>query len=154
MKRYDDQIRRRARELYEQGGTFRAARELGIAPRTVRDWPQQGGWAVSATQQAEQAARSAASRRSWELRRRQLADDAGEAAEAALARLGERLHAGRIAGIRDLAHTVALLVDRAEQLSVRAGADPTNVSPEQQIAQLRLLVSAVEQRQGNGSHAG
>jgi uncharacterized NAD(P)/FAD-binding protein YdhS len=152
--KYDDETRQRARHLYEQGGTFHAARQLGIAPRTIREWAQHGQWATSAAQQATQAARSAASRRAWEVRRRQLADDAGEAAAAALARLQERLHAGRIAGIRDLAQTFAVLVERAEQLAARTGGYASPELPaEQQTARLLHLVDMVEQRDGNGSHA-
>jgi hypothetical protein len=149
MAAYTDDQRKAARTLYEQRGSRVAAQQLGIPPRTIREWARQGDWAKRLAAASGEAADAAAGMRAgWALRRQGLADDAAEAAHLTVQLYMRRVRAGTIYGLQELARSFALFTERAAEMSAGLGGQEPGgeIPPEQAVAGLNRVLDAIEPR--------
>jgi hypothetical protein len=151
-----------ARQLYQQRGAAQASRVTGIPERTIRRWAERGHWrprdqepshgadqgvagvAPPAAGASGHAAKEPmAVRPLWNPHRvlgRVLAELDAELDDLAAARAqGKRREA------RDTAVTIGILIDKADRLAERMGADrPTD--PEDAAEHIRQMLDAIQER--------
>jgi hypothetical protein len=152
-KPHSEDTKRRARQLYEQRGAAYAADQLKISVRTVRQWASEGEWArrlpVAAVAGSDSSL-SRAQRIGWAIRRAGLRDHTGHVAQGILERLERQVASGKIYGVRDLALSYSVLVERAEALAGRdSGLDQPDLPAEAKRARIMELVDVVEQRKAS-----
>jgi hypothetical protein len=152
-KPHDDAAKRQARQVYETRGAQAASDATGIPVRTIRHWAREESWprhlAVAGEQeQADRSARqSAAATLGWATRRRRAADEFGETAMRALARLQAELAKSRPRGIQPLAMAAVMLAKQAEeQLAAVGGHGRRDMSPEASVVRITELLDAIEPR--------
>lgn len=125
--------RQEARRLHEQDGWSqrRIAQHLGLNPSTIGRWAKADHWdntltgprprtptdADLAEAQKRAEAASAAARARWAVARADVADKAGAEASKVLAKIMDRVEAGKDSDARQLAITFGILVDKASLLS-------------------------------------
>jgi hypothetical protein len=149
---YDPQAREQAKTLYAQRGAAYAAEQTGIPERTIRRWALADGWqhrmtVVTGQGTADGSSGRAAAILGWETRRRRAADEFGETAMRALAKLQAELAKARPRGVQPLAMAAVMLARQAEDMTPLAGAiGRGDVAPEASIARIETLLDAIEPR--------
>jgi hypothetical protein len=149
---YDQHTRDQAKALYAQHGAAYVADQLSIPERTVRRWALAEGWQHRMTVVAGQGVADGSSGRAvaslgWETRRRRAADEFGETAMRALAKLQAELAKLRPRGIQPLAMAAVMLAKQADGMTARTGwAGDENVSAEQAVAGINRMLDAIESR--------
>ena len=148
---HDQHTRQQAKALYQQHGASYAADQLGIPERTIRRWALQEGWqqrmtVVAGQEAADRSGGRAAAIVGWETRRRRAADQFGETAMRALARLQAELAKARPRGIQPLAMAAVMLAKQAEEMIPAGAAGHGDLDPEQSLARLDTLMDAIEER--------
>ena len=151
---YDQHTRDQARSLYHQHGAAYVADKLHVPERTVRRWALAEGWQHRMTVVAGQEAADGSSGRAaailgWETRRRR-ADEFGETAMRALARLRGELAKARPRGVQPLAMAAVMLAKQAEEMTPPTGATGDSLDPEMSMARLDTLLDVVEARGAAG----
>lgn len=111
--------------------------ELGVSRGTVYRWARAAGAQLDTTRTAAATAGAVAR---WAARRQALADDIGEAAEAALALCSESLGAGDARGAQSAATTLGILIDKAQLLSGDVTSRQGTVDPAAAVAAGRARV--------------
>lgn len=119
-RRWPDEIRQRALELYVEFGPADAARLLAsdghhVPPNTIKAWASRAGLATVATQKTEAA--TAAKRAKFELQRAGFADRMGNLIDGLLDTAEEALAAGDLQAVKIAAVSAAVYVDKAQLLS-------------------------------------
>jgi transposase-like protein len=112
---YTDAERAEALALYESEGPSAVQAKLGIAKATVAGWAKRTG--TRTVRNERTAAAVEAARLSWEERRGDLVHRMGEVAERALERADLEVRTGSANDAKNLATTMAILVDKAQLLS-------------------------------------
>lgn len=96
-------------------GLAEAARRTGIAKGTIASWAARTGTTMAPLEQRHQIAKEASV--AWQVRKVEFGERLSTIAAKAADRLEERLDTDRTAGVRDLAATMAVLVDKAQLLT-------------------------------------
>jgi transposase-like protein len=125
---YPPDLRARALALYADRGGAEAARQTGIPNGTIRSWAHRDGIAAVASQKTRAA--TEASRLRWEERRLELAHRVGEQAEEALDRVEMEIKSGKAADAKNMATTLAILVDKAQLLTGGSTNRREHIDPE------------------------
>jgi hypothetical protein len=115
-------------------GKAEAARRTGIPAGTIASWGSRHG--ITSPPAAELEKANAAKTLAWEDRKITMAQRLGEVAGKALDRIAERVEADRLTGIRDLATTMAICVDKAQLLAGGATTRTEAIVPVE-VAELR-----------------
>ena len=127
--------RARVAALVGEVGPAEAARRTGHPLGTVKSWARRAG--VSSPDPAPEKAIATASV-AWVQRRAALVDELGRAAVRAIERVNERLDADTTSGLRDLAVSAAVMIDKAQLLSGGAtDRAETRVTREQMLEEAR-----------------
>jgi len=129
-----------ALRLVAEVGTQEAARRTGIPFGTVSSWARRSGVHSPNAATIAVAVEVAAVR--WAERRVILGEELGRAAGLATRRMTERLEADKTTGVRDLAATVAVLVDKAQLLTGGATAR-TETAPPQRTPEIEQELAKV-----------
>jgi len=135
-----------ALRLPAEVGKAEAARRTGIPAGTIASWGVRNGITAPDTNCTRTAV--AAASVAWADRRVTLGEELGRIATLAARRMTERLEADKTTGVRDLAATVAVLVDKAQLLTGGATARTEMAPPartpeiEQELAKVIELRSA------------
>lgn len=116
--RHDPDTKAEALRLVAEVGPCEAARRLGIPEGTVKSWARRAGISSPNGEQTAKAVATASV--AWAVRRAALVDEMGRAATKAVARLNERLDGDTTTGLRDLAVSAAVMIDKAQLLSGQA----------------------------------
>ena len=149
---YDQHTRDQAKALYAQHGSAYVADQVGIPERTVRRWALAEGWQHRMTVVAGHSAANGSGGQTaailgWETRRRRAADEFGETALRALAKLQAELAKARPRGVQPLAMAAVMLAKQADEMSARTGwAGDEDVSAEQAVAGINQVLDAIESR--------
>jgi Putative ATPase subunit of terminase (gpP-like) len=150
---YDPQAREQAKTLYQQHGAAYVADKLGIPERTVRRWALAEGWQHRMTVVAGQETADGSGGRSaaaailgWATRRRRAADEFGETAMRALAKLQAELAKARPRGIQPLAMAAVMLAKQAEEQLAVGSHGRGELSPEASVVRITELLDAIEPR--------
>lgn len=109
---YTPEQKAHALALLAEVGKAEAARRTGIAAGTIASWGSRNG--VSAPEAGKMAQQVTAS---WQIRKVALGEKLGTLCEKMAQGIDDRLDAKSIAGVRDLAASIAILVDRAQLLT-------------------------------------
>jgi hypothetical protein len=112
---YPPDLRTQALALYVDRGGAEAARETGVPAPTIRSWASREGVATVACQKKRAA--TDAARLRWEERRLELAHRVGQQAEEALGRVAKEIKSGKAADAKNMATTLAILIDKAQLLT-------------------------------------
>jgi transposase-like protein len=157
---YPPEVKARAQAIYEAEGAIAAAEQVGVSVSTVRSWQREGGWKrnlpsageVQGAYTEQQQATASAIRIGWQVRKRALADEMGQAAQEALVLLRTRIASGTIYGIEQLARALDILTTRADAMSAgTGGAEHGAAMPRSEsIARVRTIVEGIKDRQAAG----
>jgi hypothetical protein len=152
-KPHDDAAKRQARQVYETHGAQAAADTTGIPVRSIRRWALAERWprrlTVADPTPEKVEARSQAARMGWHTRRRVMADQLGNVGAQLLEAIQGELAKGRRLNLRDAGILLGIMLDKAELLAAQTGGtDGAAMSPEESIARIRELATAINQRAG------
>jgi hypothetical protein len=112
---YPADVRVQALALYGNHGGAEASRQTGVPAPTIRSWAHRDGIATGCTEKTRAATKAARLR--WEERRLELAHRVGEQAEEALRRTAKEIKSGKAADAKNMATTLAILIDKAGLLT-------------------------------------
>lgn len=124
-----------ALRIYATQGSGPAASQTGIPMGTIRSWALRTGVAASCTEQRR--ATVEASRLHWAERRGVMVEEIGAVAHMALAQTVQALEEGKTRDAKDLATTMAILVDKAQLLSGGATSRSEHADPRARVAHLK-----------------
>lgn len=116
---WTDQQKTQALDLYVDHGAAHAEARTGIPAATIRSWAHRNGLAARCNE--NRRAQVEATKLAWAERRGVMVEEIGAAAHMALAQTVAALEIGRGRDAKDLATTMAILVDKAQLLA----GDPT-----------------------------
>lgn len=128
MAAHPPEVKARAKAIYADAGPRAAASELGIGVSTVLTWARDEKWPrnlpsaeqiLAANEQQQQVGPSI--RIGWQVRKRSMADELGQAAAEVLAQLRVRAQAGTVYGIEPMARAIGILTERADAMSAGTG---------------------------------
>lgn len=134
--------RRHALVVYVDHGPAEAARRTGIPSATIASWAHRNG--VQTRCIATTRAATEHSRLRWEERRAEMVHEIGAVAALALERAHAELDAGHARNAKDLATTMAILVDKAQLLAGDATSRSEVRTVDQIDAQVEQLVARLE----------
>jgi hypothetical protein len=127
--------RARVAALVGEVGPAEAARRTGHPLGTVKSWARRAGVVAP---EPNPAKATAAASIAWAERRATLVDELGKAAAKAIDRVNERLEEDKTTGLRDLAVSAAVMIDKAQLLSGGSTArTETAVTREQMLEEAR-----------------
>lgn len=124
-----------ALRLYQTEGTNAAAAATGVPPATIRSWAHRSGVAANCNEQRR--ANVQAQQLAWAERRGIMVEEIGAVAHKALAQTVAALELGKSRDAKDLATTMAILVDKAQLLSGGATSRSDHADPRTKLAHLR-----------------
>lgn len=131
-----------ALELLATLGKAEAARATGIPEGTIASWGHRAG--VRAPDAPQIRAAAEAVQAAWAVRKVALGEKLGTLCEKMATKIDERLDEDSLRGVRDLAASIAILVDRAQLLTGGATARTETVErtteAEAEVAQVLALV--------------
>lgn len=113
--RYPEALKQEALRLLAEHGVAEASRQTGIPAGTIASWGSRLG--VKAPSVEQIAVLNAATAELWQKRKLAMGERLGAVAEKMLQRIDERINDDRTAGVRDLAASMAVLIDRAQLLT-------------------------------------
>ncbi len=135
---WNSDIRSEALRVYVVDVPAAAAERTGVPPGTVRRWAHEGGHRTERERTTREATQAATLR--WSERRAVMVEEMGFVAHEALAAARAAIHAGDARDAKDLATTMAILVDKAELLSSGATCRDERVDPATLLAEARARV--------------
>jgi hypothetical protein len=124
-----------ALRLYETEGLKAATEETGIPAATIRSLAHRSGVAARCTEQRR--VNVEATKLVWAERRGVMVEEIGAVAHMALAQTVAALELGKSRDAKDLATTMAILVDKAQLLSGGATSRSEHADPRAKLAHLK-----------------
>jgi hypothetical protein len=133
---YTSDQRAEALRILAEVGLSEAARQTGIPIGTISSWGHRRG--VSAPEQPKMAQQA---KEAWSVRKVALGEKLGTLCEKMAVKIDERLDEDSLRGVRDLAASIAILVDRAQLLtgSVTQRTEVVERTPENEAEVARVL---------------
>lgn len=121
---------------YEAGGKAdEISAEMGIPAATIRSWARRSG--VAARCNEERKVHVEAMQLAWAERRGVMVEEIGAVAHMALAQTVAALELGKSRDAKDLATTMAILVDKAQLLSGGATSRSEHADPRARLSELK-----------------
>lgn len=116
---YTEAQRDEALRLLAEVGKAEASRATGIPAGTIASWGHRNGVTAPSPEQlsAGMAAMAAVRTETWQVRKVALGEKLGTLCEKMATKIDERLDEDSLRGVRDLAASIAILVDRAQLLT-------------------------------------
>lgn len=130
--------------LYEADGLKTATEATGIPASTIRSLAHRSGVAARCTEQRR--ANVEATKLLWAERRGVMVEEIGAVAHMALAQTVAALELGKSRDAKDLATTMAILVDKAQLLSGGATSRSEHADPRARLAHLKDELAERRQR--------
>lgn len=146
-RRWSAEVRSEALGIYLADGAAAAAQRTGVPASTVRRWAHEAGQQTERARTTVEATQAAAMR--WAERRAVMVEEMGHVAQEALAQTWEAIHAGNARDAKDLATTMAILIDKAELLSGGATSREKRVDPATLVAEARTRVLSLVPKQSS-----
>lgn len=113
--KYPEAAKQEALRLLAEVGPHEASRRTGIPIGTIASWGHRH--AVKAPPVASVERMVAGAQVEWARRKVQLGERLGGLAEDIAARIQQRIDVDKVTGVRDLAATMAVVIDRAQLLT-------------------------------------
>lgn len=138
---WDADTRSEALRVHLTDGAAAAAQRTGVPASTVRRWAHEAGQRTERARTTTEATQAAAMR--WTERRAVMVEEMGAVAHEALAQAWAAMHAGNARDAKNLATTMAILIDKAELLSGGATSREERVDPAALVAEARARVPSL-----------